>query len=291
VNICYQKIKVEAAVSGFGAALRGMDLSQPLPAVVLAEVKQAWAEHSVVWFPDQPLTHEELEAFTAQMGEFGFDPYIEAMPDHPHILELRRQADEKAQNFGAAWHSDWSFQKAPPSATILHAKVVPPEGGDTLYADCYRAYEALSATMQAMLAGLNCIHSAALAYSPKGILAAEPNERTMQINFSEDAEKTELHPLVRVHPVSGRKALYVNPVYTQAIDGMTAEESFVLLSWLYEHVHKDEFVYRHHWRENMLTMWDNRCCNHFADGGYDGHLRVMHRTTVAGEVPQGAGLA
>jgi taurine dioxygenase len=140
--------------------------------------------------------------------------------------------------------------------------------------------------MRDMLEGLQCVHSAALAYSPRGILAAEPNERSMQINFSEEAEATRLHPLVRTHAVSGRKALYVNPVYTVRIDGLTEEESFVLLSWLYQHLQKEEFVYRHHWQENMLTMWDNRCCNHYADGGYDGHLRVMHRTTVAGEVPQ-----
>jgi taurine dioxygenase len=286
MNRNYEEIEVKAAATGFGAELRGLDLSQALPAEVLAEVKRAWSEHSVVWFPEQALSHRALEAYTRQIGEFGFDPYIEAMPDHPHILELRREADEKAQNFGAAWHSDWSFQKSPPSATILHAKVVPPQGGDTLFADCYRAFDALSSTMQGLLVGLNCIHSAALAYSPRGFLAAEPNKRTMQIHFSEEAEKTELHPLVRRHPVSGRRALYVNPVYTQAIDGMTAEESFVLLAWLYEHIHKEEFIYRHHWRENMLTMWDNRCCNHFADGGYDGHLRVMHRTTVAGEVPR-----
>jgi taurine dioxygenase len=282
----YKTISVSPQESGFGAEVSGLDLSQPLAAAVFSEVARAWAQHSVIWFPDQALAHEQLEAFTRQWGEFGLDPYIEPMPGHPNILELRREADEKAANFGAAWHSDWSFQDTPPSATILHAKVVPPVGGDTLFADCYRAWEALSPTMQGVLEGLNCVHSAALAYSPRGILAAEPEQRTMQIHFSEEAEQTRLHPLVRTHPVSGRKALYVNPVYTQGIDGMTAQESFVLLSWLYEHVHQDEFVYRHHWRENMLTMWDNRCCNHYADGGYDGHLRLMHRTTVAGEVPR-----
>ena len=287
MNTSYTHIQVSPQTSGFGAEVSGLDLSRPLPDEVLAEVRQAWTEHSVVYFPDQPLVHEQLETFTSQIGEFGFDPFIEAMPEHPHILELRREAGEKTNNFGAAWHSDWSFQASPPSATILHAKVVPPVGGDTLYADCYRAYAALSSTMQKLLLGLNCIHSAALAYSPGGMLAADPheNERSMQIHYSEEAEKTCLHPLVRKHPVSGRLALYVNPVYTTAIDGMTADESFMLLSWLYEHIHKDEFVYRHSWRANMLTMWDNRCCNHNAVGGYDGHLRVMHRTTVRGEIP------
>lgn len=283
----YEHIKVAPANHGFGAGITGVNLSRPLETLVLDEVKRAWTEHSVVYFPEQLLEHEQLEAFALQFGDFGFDPFIEAMPDHPHILELRREATEKTGNFGASWHSDWSFQQAPPSATILHAKIVPPVGGDTLYADCYRAYEALSPTMQELLLGLHCIHSAALAYSPQGVLAADPHEdeRTMQIHYSEEAEKTCLHPLVRRHPVSDRLALYVNPVYTTGIDGMTAEESYILLSWLYEHIHKDEFVYRHHWAPNMLTMWDNRCCNHFAEGGYDGHLRVLHRTTVRGEIP------
>jgi taurine dioxygenase len=282
----YVEIEVKPNPNGFGARLTGLDLAQDLSPSLLAELQQAWAKHSVLWIPGQQLSPEQLEAFTQRLGEFGHDPYIEPMPGHPNILELRREADEKAKNFGAAWHSDWSFQATPPSATLLYARVVPPVGGDTLFADCYRAWEALSATMQGMLERLQCVHSAALAYSPRGILAAEPNERSMQINFSEEAEATQLHPLVRTHAVSGRKALYVNPVYTVRIDGLTEEESFVLLSWLYQHLQKEEFVYRHRWQENMLTMWDNRCCNHYADGGYDGHLRVMHRTTVAGEVPQ-----
>ena len=283
----FRHIQVTPGTDGFGAAVSGLDLGRPLEQDTLVEVRRAWSDHSVVYFPDQPLEHAQLEAFTRQIGEFGHDPFIEAMPEHPHILELRREAAEKTNNFGAAWHSDWSFQATPPSATILHAKVVPPLGGDTLFADCYRAYAALSSTMQKLLLGLNCIHSAALAYSPRGMLAADPNddERSMQIHYSEEAEKTCLHPLVRRHPVSARMALYVNPVYTTGIDGMTTEESFMLLSWLYEHIHKDEFIYRHHWQANMLTMWDNRCCNHYAEGGYDGHLRVMHRTTVRGEVP------
>jgi taurine dioxygenase len=282
----YLEIEVTPNADGFGAAVTGLDLARDLAPAVRSELQRAWTEHSVVWFPEQQLSPEHLEAFTLQIGEFGYDPYIEPMPGHPNILELRREADEKAQNFGAAWHSDWSFQEAPPSATLLYARVVPPKGGDTLFADCYRAWDALSSTMQNLLEGLQCVHSAGLAYSPRGFLAAEPNKRSMQINFSEEAEATRLHPLVRTHAQSGRKALYVNPVYTVSIDGMTEEESFVLLSWLYQHLQKEEFVYRHHWQQDMLTMWDNRCCNHFADGGYDGHLRVMQRTTVAGEVPR-----
>ncbi|MFN4353108.1 TauD/TfdA dioxygenase family protein [Parvibaculum sp.] len=278
-------IHVRPNESGFGAEITGLDISKPLPPETLAEVKQAWARHAVIWFPGQPLTHDQLEAFTLQIGPFGHDPFIAPMEDHPHILELRREPDEKARNFGAGWHSDWSFQEEPPAATLLHSKVIPPVGGDTLYADCTRAYDALSDEMKKVLSGLTAVHSAALPYGPNGVFAQETEKRTMKILVSKDAEKTWPHPLVRTHPVTGRKALFVSPVYTVGIEGMTHAESAAILGFLYTHMTQDQFVYRHKWRENMLTMWDNRCTLHFADGGYDGHLRVMHRTTVAGDVP------
>ncbi|MDX5365073.1 MAG: TauD/TfdA family dioxygenase [Alphaproteobacteria bacterium] len=278
-------IQVRPNESGFGAEITGLDISRPLPPETLAEVKDAWARHAVVWFPDQPLTHDQLEAFTLQIGPFGHDPFIAPMEDHPHILELRREPDEKARNFGAGWHSDWSFQEEPPAATLLHSKVVPPVGGDTLYADCTRAWNALSDEMKKVLDGLTAVHSAALPYGTNGVFAQETEKRTMKILVSKDAEKTWPHPLVRTHPVTGRKALFVSPVYTVGIEGMTHAESAAILGFLYSHMTQEQFVYRHKWRENMLTMWDNRCTLHFADGGYDGHLRVMHRTTVAGDVP------
>ena len=282
-------IHVRPNPSGFGAEITGIDLSAPLPPATLAAVRQAWADHAVIWFPDQPLSHDALEAFTLQIGPFGFDPFIKPMEGRPHILELRREPDETARNFGAGWHSDWSFQDEPPAGTILHSKVTPPVGGDTLYADCTAAWNALSPVMQKMLDGLTAIHSAALPYGTKGLFAHEQaggGDRTMQIIVSPEADKTYPHPLVRVHPVTGRKALYVSPVYTVGIEGMTPEESANLLGFLYTHMTQDKFVYRHKWRENMLTLWDNRCTLHFADGGYDGHLRVMHRTTVAGDKPR-----
>lgn len=281
----YQHIEVTPNENGFGASITGLDLSRPLPAETLDEVKRAWAAHSVVYFPDQPMTLDELEAFTLQLGPFGHDPFIKAMEGRPHVLELRREPDEKATNFGAGWHSDWSFQEAPPAATILHSEVTPPVGGDTLYADGSRAYDDLSDTMKHILDGLNAVHSAILPYGSKGLFAQEKEKRSMKIISSTKAETKQLHPLVRTHPVTGRKALFVSPTYTIGIDGMKDEEAQAILGYLYAHMVKDEYVYRHKWQQNMLTMWDNRCCLHLADGGYDGHLRVMHRTTVAGDVP------
>lgn len=278
-------IEVTPQPGGFGATIRGVDLSRPLPADTLRQVRQAWIRHSVVCFPDQPMTLEQLEAFTQQIGPFGHDPFVKPMPGHANILELRREPDEKAQNFGATWHSDWSFQPAPPAATILHGKVIPPVGGDTLYADAYRAYDTLSETMKSILAPLRAIHSAGRAYGPTGAFARETEKRTMQIIVSPEADKTHVHPLVTTHPESGRKVLFVNPVYTLGIEGLTRDESDALLGYLFKHLTQEAFVYHHKWAPDMLTMWDNRCTAHMAEGGYDGHLRLMHRTTVAGTPP------
>jgi taurine dioxygenase len=233
--------------TGFGAAITGLDLSAPLPPPTLEAVKRAWADHAVVWFPDQPLTHEALEAFTLQLGPFGHDPYIEPLADHPHVLEVRREPDETTSPFGSAWHSDWSFQETPPAATLLHAKVIPPVGGDTLYADGRAAWDALSPVMQDMLTPLRVVHSAVRPYGPSGVYASETDRRSMRIITSVEAEKTCSHPLVRTHPVSGRKALFVNPVYSLGVEGMTEPESAALLGFLFKHMTQDAFVLRHRW--------------------------------------------
>ena len=281
----YAAIRVRPQPTGFGAEVTGLDLGKPLAPEVLAEVKAAWAAHGVVAFPDQPLGLDALEAFTLQMGGFGHDPFIKPMPGHPNVLELRREPDEKATNFGAGWHSDWSFQDAPPAATLLHSKVVPPVGGDTLFVDACRAYEALSPAMQRMLAPLQAIHSARQAYGTKGVFSRETEKRSLQIVVSEEADGSRTHPLVRTHPVTGRKALFVSPVYTVGIADLTQEEGRAILGFLFAHLTQERFIYRHKWREQMLLMWDNRCTMHFAEGGYDGHLRLMHRTTLAGDAP------
>ncbi len=280
-----RSISVTPQATGFGAEVAGLDLSEPLSPEILAEVKAAWASHSVVAFPNQPLSLDALEAFTQQIGAFGVDPFIAPMPGRPNVLELRREPDEKATNFGAGWHSDWSFQKEPPAATLLRSEVTPPVGGDTLFADCSRAYDALSDAMKAVLAPLRAIHSATRAYGTQGVFARETEKRTMEIIVSSEADKTLSHPLVRTHPVTGRKALFVSPTYTVGIEGMSLKESHAILGFLFAHMTQEEFIYRHKWRAGMLLMWDNRCTVHLAEGGYDGHLRVMHRTTVAGDAP------
>ncbi|HUZ13010.1 MAG TPA: TauD/TfdA family dioxygenase [Caulobacteraceae bacterium] len=279
-----EQLRVRPRQGGFGAEVAGLDLSRPLAAPALAAVKAAFLRHGVLWFAQQRLDHDALEAFTLQFGQFGNDPYIAPLADRPHILEVRREPDERASPFGAAWHSDWSFQETPPLATILVAKVVPPSGGDTLFADGIGAYEALTPAFRRMIAPLKAIHSAARPYGPSGFYAGEAGRTGMTILPSAEAEKRFAHPLVRTL-LDGRTALYVNPVYTVGVEGFEAAEAAVLLGFLFKHMTEERFVYRHVWSEGMLTMWDNRRLIHNATGGYDGHLRVMHRTTVAGERP------
>ena len=281
----YQTIKVTPQPTGFGAEVAGLDLSRRLDDSTLAEVKAAWARHGVLAFPDQPLTLDQLEAFTLQIGPFGHDPYVKPIAGHPNVLEVRRNPDEKTTPFGGNWHSDWSFQAQPPAATILRSETIPPVGGDTLYADAASAYEALSDDMKARLAPLRAVHSATKAYGMNSAYSRELDVRSMPIIVSPEADKIFVHPLVRTHPVTGRKALFVSPVYTVGIEGMSPNDADPLLGELYKHLTQDRFIYRHSWREGMVVIWDNRCTMHNALGGYDGHLRVMHRTTVAGEVP------
>lgn len=271
--------------AGFAAVVRGLNLARPLDSEARETIERLMGEYKVLSFPDQPMTLDQLEAFTESLGEFGDDPFIEPMPGHPHILELRREPHEKVSNFGAGWHSDWSFQETPPSYTILHGQVIPPTGGDTLFCDCQTAWDDLDDAMKQKLVTLRGIHSAILPYSPRGVYAADQDQRAMTFRLSEEAEKTQTHPLVRVHPLSGRFGIYANQVYTIGIEGLPDDEAAALLHQLHEHLVQEKYRYRHRWSQDTLLMWDNRAVNHFADGGYDGYLRVMHRTTVRGEAP------
>jgi taurine dioxygenase len=279
------KIEVDPGEHGFGATVRGVDLSRPLTEEMRAELRALWAEHGVLSFPDQPMELDDLERVTGIFGEFGEDPFVQPLADHPHVIEVRREADEKSIVFGGAWHSDWSFQTTPPSGTVLLAKVTPPVGGNTRYADSARAYESLSPEWKERVKSLEAVHSASAAYGTEGALAKDPNESSMAILTGEDAHGTELHPVVRTHPVTGRQSLFINPVYTRAIDGVDAEKSGEILGALYQHMLQEEFILDHEWADDMLAIWDNRRTMHLATGGYEGHRRLLYRTTVAGERP------
>ncbi len=274
-------LEIEPSGASCGATVRGVDLRGPLSKETIAEIRHAWLDHQVIGLPGQTLSLDELERLAPAFGEYGEDPFIAALPGHPHVIEVKREADETTPLFAEGWHSDWSFLPNPPSGTLLYGRIIPPVGGDTLYANQYAAYEALSDEVKDRIDGLMGIHSARRGYSPKGAYGEKDVGRSMAIRFSDDAMKTHLHPIVKPHSETGRRALFVNPGYTIGIDAMAQDEADDLLKMLFQHQVQPDFIYRHRWEEGMLTLWDNRCLLHSATGGYQGYRRLLHRVTVA----------
>jgi taurine dioxygenase len=274
-------MKVTPKYSALGAEVHGVDLGRPLTDEQVAQIRRAWLNFQVLAFPDQTMTIEDLERFAATIGPFGVDPYFESIPGHPHVAQVRREAEETTPIFAESWHSDWSFLASPPAATVLYGNVIPPIGGDTLFANQYAAWEALSTETKEFLKVKQGIHSARRGYSRSGMYGEKDKGRSMAIKYSDSALATQLHPIARVHPETGRTALFVSMGYTIGIEGMADEEATPILMELFAHQSKPEFVYRHRWSPNMLVMWDNRCVIHAATGGYQGHRRLLHRITVA----------
>jgi len=267
-----------------GAVVQHLNLSRSLSADLVAEIRALWLQHQVLVFPGQSMSLDDLERFAATLGPFGIDPYFGSVPGHPHIAQVRRDADETSSLFAEAWHSDWSFLPRPPSATVLYGNLIPPVGGDTLFANQYAAWDALPPALKLRLQDKQGIHSARRGYSREGAYGERDTGRSMAIRYDDSAMATQLHPIARVHPETGRTALFVSPGYTIGIDGMTDAEATPILIELFAHQARDAFVYRHRWAAGMLVMWDNRCVVHAATGGYQGHARLLHRITIADAV-------
>ena len=263
-----------------GAVVRGVNLSQPLDADTSAAIRSAWLQHQVLAFVDQAMTLEDLEQFALTIGPYGQDPYFESVPGHPHVAQVKREADETSTLFADNFHSDWSFLPSPPAATLLYGNVIPPTGGDTLFANQYDAWDALPAATKALLKDRMGVHSAGKGYAKNGRYGEQDKGRSMAIRFDDSALATQLQPIARVHPETGRTALFVSPGYTIGIEGMPADESQALLVELFKHQARPEFIYRHVWQQGTLLLWDNRCLVHAATGGYQGHRRLLHRITV-----------
>jgi len=275
-------IEVTPSGQACGATVRGVDLRQPLDEASVAEVRAAWLEHHVLSFPDQAMDDDDLEAFTTAFGPYGDDPYIAPIPGRDHVIAVERVADETAPLFAENWHSDWSFQERPPSGTCLRSILVPPVGGDTLFANQHAALDQMPVGLRERLEGREAIHSARGGYAPDGFYGDDDqaNGRSMAIRPSSEAMATQLHPIIREHPETGRLGIFSCFGYIIGIDGMDDEEARPLLGELYAHQSQEAFVYRHVWEPDMLVMWDNRSVLHRATGGYDGHHRLLHRTTI-----------
>lgn len=289
--MAYRRISAQRIAGACGAEIGGVDLRAPLDAETVAEIRRALVEHCVVFFRGQEgLDDLQQVRFAERFGPFGRDPFVEGEETHPHAIAVVKEADEGAKpNFGGNWHSDWSFMATPPSFTFLHARQLPPWGGDTMFASQYLAYEALSEGLRATLDGLRGVYSARLSYGPGGAFADNRNARGMKVRTDAEAVEERVHPVVRVHPESGRRALFVNPAYTVRFEGWTERESKPLLDFLYAHSVRPEFTCRFVWSAGALAIWDNRCLQHFAINDYGGHRREMRRTTLRGEAPIAVG--
>jgi len=274
---------VEKIDAPLGAFIRDMDLTQPLDSATLNALRQTWLQHQLLVFPDQPMSITDLERFAHGMGPYGEDPYFEAMPGHPHVAQVRREANETTRIFAEAWHSDWSFMPSPPAATVLLGSIIPPHGGNTLFANQYAAWDALPDDVKTRLRDAMGIHSARRGYSKDGAYGEKDREagRSMAIKYDDSALKTQLQPVARVHPETGRIALYVSPGYTLGLEAWPQKESDDMMMYLFQHQARPEFVYSHRWSTDMLLLWDNRCLIHAATGGYEGHRRLLHRITIA----------
>ena len=271
---------IQQVAGALGAEISGLDLSRGLSAAQAQDVRAAFLTHQVIFFRDQPLSPEAFMAFAEAMGEPVEYPFVKGVAGFPKIIEVKKLETERV-NFGGIWHSDTTYLQEPPMGSMLLAREVPPFGGDTLFASQYAAYEALSPEMKRILDPLVGVSSSAKADVSK------TREDRLRSDGKDEAPKDYLahHPVVRTHPETGRKALYVNVAHTAGIDGLTEAESAPLLQFLFAHQVKPEFTCRFVWQPGSLAFRDNRCAQHNPVNDYHGHRRVMHRITLAGDRP------
>jgi taurine dioxygenase len=274
-------LKVTPIAGALGAELSGVDLSLPLADPTVAAIRRAWLAHGVVFFRDQDLPPDRLLGLAGRFGAVQEYPFVRGLDDYPQITPVVKLEHEQS-NFGGVWHTDTAYLPQPPMGTMLVAREVPPFGGDTLFASLTRAYDALSDAMRRMLEGLHAVNSSAKADVSK------TREDRVRDSARDDARRSyeAEHPVVRTHPETGRKALYVNLGHTVRFAGMTEEESAPLLGYLFRHQVRPEFTCRFRWAPGSVAFWDNRCTLHNPVNDYHGHRRVMHRVTLAGDTPR-----
>lgn len=282
----YQTINVAPVAGAIGAEISDIDLSEPLGNQVYQEIHDALMTHQVIFFRDQNITPEEHVAFGRHFGELNIHPFAKPLDGHPEVLVIEN--DEERPSIINYWHTDVTFLEKPPMGSILLAREAPESGGDTMWSSMYAAYSALSDKMQAFLSGLTAIHDYEHVFGSQGRLRTnrvtdEKTEQELQ-NARKRLPPAE-HPVVRTHPVTGRKGIFVNSGFTVRIKDMRPAESDALLEFLYRHIATPEFQCRFRWRRNSIAFWDNRCTQHYPISDYWPSHRQMHRVTINGDRP------
>ncbi|EME87047.1 uncharacterized protein MYCFIDRAFT_29644 [Pseudocercospora fijiensis CIRAD86] len=276
-EIC-NNIQVERIAGGCGAFIHDIDL-RVLTKDTAKTIRQALLDNQVIFFRNQPLSPPEFLHFTSFFGKPVEYPFVKGLDGHPEVIQVLKKETETGANFGGVWHSDTTYLPEPPMASILLAKEVPSVGGDTLWSNQYQAYESLSSGLKRTLDPLLCVQSSAKADASK----------TREDRIADSGRETEhmekLHPVVRTHPETGRRALFVNVAHTTRFEGWTEDESAALLQFLFKHQVKPEFTCRLRWEAGTIAFWDNRCTQHYPLNDYHGYRRRMHRITLAGDKP------
>jgi taurine dioxygenase len=275
----YRHIEVQPVSGSLGAEILGVNVATAPGGEVISEIRQAFLDHLVIFFRDQKLTPHEQLAFARRFGEPMEYPQLKGLPECPLITPVLKLEHERV-NFGGVWHSDTTYLTQPPMASMLYALEIPPYGGDTLFANQYQAYETLSDGLRNVLDGLTGVNS-----STKADASKTREERLKEAGVEVKVLVGE-HPVVRTHPETGRRALYLNIGHTAHFKGWTEEESRPLLEYLWHHQVRPEFTCRFRWQPGSIAFWDNRCVQHNAVNDYQGFRRVMHRVTLAGDTPR-----
>ncbi|MEA3193910.1 MAG: taurine dioxygenase [Betaproteobacteria bacterium] len=270
-------MEIRRIAGALGAEIHGVSLARPSESEIAA-IRQAWLEHLVVFFRDQDLSPEQFMAFAKRIGKPVEYPFVKGIAGFPEIIEVKKLEHETV-NFGGIWHSDTAYLDEPPMASMLLAREVPPAGGDTLFANMYRAYETLSPGLKKILDSLTAVNASSKADATR---TREDRAGSAEKRREYVAE----HPVVRTHPETGRKALYVNVGHTVRFKDMTEDESAPLLGFLYQHQTLPEFTCRFSWQPGSIALWDNRCAQHNPVNDYHGYRRVMHRITLQGDRPR-----
>ncbi|MDF1722390.1 MAG: taurine dioxygenase [Minwuia sp.] len=279
----YERIEVKPIAGALGAEISGVSMAEPMGNQVFQEVHDALMAHQVIFFRDQNVTPAEHVAFARQFGTLHIHPYAPSLEGHPEVLILKSSRENRSS--ASAWHSDVTFQEEPPLGSILLARQVPENGGDTMWANMYLAYEALSASMKRYLEGMTALNSPGKAAFEKAYDKEISDGDKGGIRAERSSLAPVAHPVVRTHPVTGRKALYVNSIFTQKLEGVSSMESKAVLGYLFDHLKRPEFTCRFRWEKGSVAFWDNRCTQHYAIADYGDATREMHRVTVNGDKP------